>query len=144
MIIVLAFLCLAFLLFICGVLLILSAIGYRLRSRRAEIRANRAEGALDESRGYTEKMTELARQAIEVAHEKHFPVETRRVHHLPPVRNVEEFQEQQRRASKGFKSPAVKFCECNVSIRSETWPIACPSCGKLVGDDGVLDADVVE
>lgn len=55
------------------VLLCLAVYGYRVRAQRAEVRANRAEGALDESRGYGEKMRDLAAQAIGVAHGKHFP-----------------------------------------------------------------------
>jgi len=112
------------------IFLCLVAYGYAVKASVAERRANRAEGALDESRGYAEKMRDLAAQAIQAAKEKHFPVESRGDYGntnltLPQVRYI---------------APEVAFCpRCNVSVRHDPgqYPVPCPACSTLI--DPVLD-----
>lgn len=116
-------------LFLCFV-----AYGYAVRASAAEKRANRAEGALDESRGYGEKMRDLAAQAIGLAHEKYFPADDKHIGQTGTYLDL---------SKATYVAPEVGFCVCHVSVRSESWPVPCPACGKPVGDDPTLDADLI-
>lgn len=94
------------------------------------------EGQLAQSEKTAERMTEIAKHAIECAAEaaQLEPEEVWRSRDSPsldvpiPKRN--------------YVSPQVKFCRCNVSIRSDKWPQPCPACGQMVGD--ILDSEILE
>jgi len=129
---------LAFLLIGLVLLLALCAYGWRSKAlRRAQeaqglgLLAANLEGQLKQSEAKAEKMAEIAKRAIEVAAEKYdAPIEwpPSMTDSLSPVLQ--------------YTIPEVKYCVCNVSIRSNVWPVPCPSCGAIVGD--ILDADLIE
>ena len=129
----------------------LAIYGYRSRAHSAEARANRAEGALDESRNYGEKMRDIAALAIREAAQaaRIDPDEV-----LPRERTPQDVDpdmaEKYRRinpdiaanARLNYTSQTVAFCpSCNVSVRHDpgTYPVKCPREGCETLIDPVLD-----
>lgn len=129
------------------VLLCFLAYGYRYRARTAEARANRAEGALDESRSYAETMRDLALRAIGAAAEKHFPSPGDVSIEANPeddVRRIyfegKKIYDAESKSAATYASQVVANCSnCNVSVRHEAdkYPVPCPACKTLI--DPVLD-----
>lgn len=126
----------------------LAILGYRHRAHSAEARANRAEGALDESRGHVEAFRSLAEKAIVAAAEASgiqqdelwYRCETGNCGSGDCARCAEELArqaaEQKRRFNtlqtqleqqqaeetqmRGFVAPVVAFCpSCSVSVRRD-------------------------
>lgn len=127
----------------CGLLIY----GYRSRAHSAEARANRAEGALDETknensflRGLTEKAIRYAAEAAKMDADKILP---RRDPN--ETYDVDIIKHDQVRASysigpNGYISPVVAYCSnCKVSVRHDPsdYPVPCPACRTLI--DPVLD-----
>lgn len=114
----------------CGLLIY----GYRSRAHSAEARANRAEGALGETkdensflRGLTEKAIRYAAEAAKMDADEL----------LPSYDHVRATYEA---ASATYTPQTVAFCPaCNVSVRHDPsdYPVKCPACKTLI--DPVLD-----
>lgn len=110
-------------------------------ARELSLKAVNLEGQLTQSEAKAEKMTEIAKHAIECAAEKHFPAD-RTLRDADPDLSAKYKRINADIAAK-YVAPTVKFCECNVSIRSDVWPQTCPACRRLVGDD-ILESDLIE
>lgn len=105
----------------------------------------RTEGERDEARQSVMGYRDLAQEAIGLAKEKHFPkgdsgwyVADIRIW-PPPELNVESTRGTPADLSDklylpDYSPPKVKHCpECSVSVRSESWPQACPACHCVFG-----------
>lgn len=124
--------------FFCGALIY----GYRSRAHSAEARANRAEGALDESRKFGNKMRDIAALAIrEAAQAAKMDADEL----LPPLSYDVEIGQGDRVIAKyevanNYIAAIEAFClNCNVSVRHDpkAYPVHCPACQTLI--DPVLD-----
>jgi len=128
------------------IILCLSVLHWRGKASQSEreaqamaIYAANLEGQLVKSGEHNLKLAEIAKQAIDVAAEKHFPASKPTEYYRDVPRG---FDYPDISRPEPLTLPTVKFCVCNVSVRSDKWPVACPACGKAVGD--VLDADWIE
>lgn len=79
-------------------------------------------------------MKEVAEKALEAAKEKHFPQAQFK---LPPDFIYDEENNLVKLRSDYLADPdlfSVKHCpECNVSVRSDSWPQECPACHSVFG-----------
>lgn len=86
----------------------------------------RLMGELEATRERAQEMTRIAREAINVAQDKHL------ASYIHPSQYVADPDPHE-----------VKNCpKCYVALRSEVWPRPCPKCGVWFGD--VLDSEVIE
>lgn len=104
-----------------------------IRELREEIQ--RLREALANVLGQRDAFREQAREAIRLAHEKHFPKQPVILNrdNSEAVRGFEDFIS---RSLYGpdYVPPEVKNCpECSVSVRAESWPQECPACHCTFG-----------
>jgi hypothetical protein len=153
LIVLIAFAFILFAAFICGV-----AIGRTGRdSLRAEIHRLREEvanvtGARDTLQITYDHMREIAKNALVVAREKHFPqtgcvkchaiadtyVPVDGANHcwgcFAAFLDTRHGPESVAHSMPDYVPPEVKNCPaCNVSVRSDSWPQECPACGCTFG-----------
>lgn len=127
-------------LFIFAAFLSLLILGYRSRAHSAEARANRAEGALDESRSYARKMRDIAALAIR---------ESARAASINPDEVLPRygFSTEMRTWENEYIPQREAHCpQCSVSVRHDPseYPVKCPACSTLIVlPDDPLNADLI-
>ena len=113
-----------------------------IRELREEIQRLRellayVSGQRDSAQQGYEGMKEVAEQAVEAAKEKHFPhldIEFTELTREQADKLEAHFNER-RSAYLADPDPfSVRHCpECNVSVRSDSWPQECPACHCTFG-----------